>query len=407
VTFPGEIVVSGDPNDKLGAKGFGAAHHISGRDRLRYSVLFENVPTASAPAATVAIRDTLDVGTLDLSTVELGPITFSGQTVMPTPGPLAAQGSYMTTADLRPARNLAVRISAALNTTSGLLTWAFTTLDPSTGAPPADPLAGFLAPGAEGSVSFSVAPKASTATGTQLTNKATIVFDANAPMNTPVWLNTLDATGPVSRVATMASAQSTTCFKPQWTGSDVGAGLKGITVFVSDNGGPYTPWLTNTTSTTAVFNGLAGHSYGFYSQATDAVGNVEAAKTAAEATTSVGAAATCNGRPAISGAIIGKSTTGATMTLTLQLTNSGLGAAQNAVVNQITFRTLTGTGTVSLAGPVLPVSVGGMAAGGSIVVTLTLNVPATVKQFSLTESGTLQDLAGGTFSFAVGQNVIP
>ena len=38
---------------------------------------------------------------------------------------------------------------------------------------------------------FTVAPKAAS-TGTQITNKATIVFDVNPPMDTPVWLNTID-----------------------------------------------------------------------------------------------------------------------------------------------------------------------------------------------------------------------
>jgi hypothetical protein len=399
--------VSGDPNDKLGPKGSGTQRYVSNRDPLRYTVMFENIPTASAPAATVVIKDSLNLSTQDLATLELGPITFSGHTVAPPSGPLASLGTYVTNVDLRPAQNLAVRISAALNTTTGLLTWTFTTLDPGTGLPPDDPLAGFLAPGAEGSVSFSVALKLGTTTGTQISNKATIVFDANAPMDTPVWLNTIDANSPVSRVAALAPTQATSCFKPQWSGSDVGAGLKGLTIFVSDNGGPYTPWLANTTATSAVFTGLAGHNYGFYSQATDAAGNVEAAKTVAEATTSVGATATCNGRPAIAGTITGKSATGTAMTLTLQLTNSGLGAAQKVQVNQVAIRTLAGTETVTLAGPTLPVSLGGLAAGGSTSVSLSLNVPATVKQFSLTESGTIQDLAGATFSFSVGQTVIP
>jgi hypothetical protein len=47
------------------------------------------------------------------------------------------------------------------------------------------------------------------------------------------------------------------------------------------------PFLTYTTATSATFAGEIGHTYSFYSIARDQVGNVEAAKSAAEATTQV------------------------------------------------------------------------------------------------------------------------
>ena len=68
---------------------------------------------------------------------------------------------------------------------------------------------------------------------------------------------------------------------------------------------------------------------------------------------------------------------------------------------------LSGTGTVALAAPSLPIAIGSLTAGGSAPVTLTLNVPTTVKQFSITESGTLQDVAAKTYSFSIAQTVIP
>lgn len=66
--------------------------------------------------------------------------------------------------DLRPAKNLLVRIEASLNNT-GLARWTFTSIDPDTGQPlPADDPDGFLPPNVnspegEGSVSFIVKPK--------------------------------------------------------------------------------------------------------------------------------------------------------------------------------------------------------------------------------------------------------
>src|SRR5207302_1064713 len=54
-----------------------------------------------------------------------------------------------------------------------------------------------------------------------------------------------------------------------------------------DNGGPFTVWQQNVTATSATFAGVVGHTYRFYSIARDVVGNVEAAKSAAEATTTI------------------------------------------------------------------------------------------------------------------------
>jgi hypothetical protein len=73
----------------------------------------------------------------------------------------------------------------------------------------------------------------------------------------------------------------------QWTGSDVGAGIENYSVFVSDNGGLFSAFQTDTTAVSALFTGEVGHTYVFYSIARDLVGNVEAAKTLGEATTTV------------------------------------------------------------------------------------------------------------------------
>ena len=53
------------------------------------------------------------------------------------------------------------------------------------------------------------------------------------------WSNTIDNTLPTSDVAFIADLQLAT-FPVQWSGSDVGAGLQDLTVYVSDNGAPFT-----------------------------------------------------------------------------------------------------------------------------------------------------------------------
>ena len=274
-----------DPNSKTGPIGLGSAQYLAGNVGVPYLVSFQNVPTATAPAQAVTVTDTLNTN-LDLTTLTLGPISFLNQVVTPPAIPLLVS-PLSTTVDLRPANNLLVKVTANLNTSMSVLKWTFQSLDPTTGVPPTDPLAGFLPPGAEGSVFFTVLPKSTVTTGTVIQNTATIVFDVNAPINTPTWSNTIDNTKPTSHVLPLGAVQNTPSFTFQWSGTDVGSGIQDYAIYVSDNGGPFTPWQTHTTATQGTFTGTAGHTYGFYSIARDLTGNVENAKTTAEATTRV------------------------------------------------------------------------------------------------------------------------
>ena len=188
-----------------------------------------------------------------------------------------------------------MRINAGVDMTTGLASWQFTSLDPASMLPTTDPLAGFLAPGADGSVMFTVLPAANTSTGTVVENAATITFDANAPINTPLWTNTFDNTAPVSHVLALPATLTSDSFLVQWTGTDAGSGIQDFTIYVSDNGGGFNALLSNATATSATFTGQLGHTYAFYSTARDLVGNVETGKTSPEATTTINA----NTRPPV------------------------------------------------------------------------------------------------------------
>lgn len=277
-------VTSRDPNEKLGLHGAGAGGYLSGSQPLRYSIFFDNQPTATAPAQSVTVTDSLADSLDDLSTLTLGPISFAGRLITP-PAVRLSQGGFSTNVDLRPTENLIVNVASSIDTSTGTLSWTFSSLDPVTGQPTSDPLLGLLPPGAEGSVSFTVASKAPT--GVPINNKATVVFDRNAPLDTEVWLNTIDKIPPASSVQPLSATEPASGFTLTWSGTDVGSGVQDFTIFVSDNGGPFTPFQTNTNATSVTFTGEAGHTYGFYSIARDLVGNVEASKTAAEATTQV------------------------------------------------------------------------------------------------------------------------
>jgi hypothetical protein len=98
-------------------------------------------------------------------------------------------------------------------------------------------------------------------------------------------------------VQALAATQNNLSFPVTWSGTDSGSGVGTYTIYVSDNGGGFTAWQTATTSTSAQYTGVDGHTYSFYSIATDLVGNVEAAKVAGEASTMLVVAPAANLNP--------------------------------------------------------------------------------------------------------------
>lgn len=272
-----------DPNDKVGPAGDGSsAHYLRPGLPLGYQIQFENQPTASLPAATVVVTDQLDLARIDPASFTLGPISFGSTTIAVPPG----LASYQTTVDL--GGGLALRVQGSFDTGSGLARWTFTTLDAATHLPPSDPTLGFLPPDTDGvrgqgAVNFAVRPRAGLADGSTWSNQASIVFDANAPIATPTWVNTLDTSAPTSRVQALTGQPGSTAFDVQWSGSDSGSGVRGYSVYVSEDGGAFQRWQTDVTATHATFAGVSGHQYGFYVVAADGAGNIEPAKSAAEA----------------------------------------------------------------------------------------------------------------------------
>ncbi len=98
-----------------------------------------------------------------------------------------------------------------------------------------------------------------------------------------------DITPPTSSVAPLPSTETSASFTVNWSGTDGanGSGIASYSVYVSDNGGAFTPFQTNTALTSAAFTGVNGHSYGFYSVATDYMNNVQPTPSTAQASTTV------------------------------------------------------------------------------------------------------------------------
>jgi hypothetical protein len=285
--FPQGDGSSIDPNEKTGPAGDGSASRfVGGANPFTYTIAFENQATATLPAAQVVVTDALNPTTMNLSTLALSKISF-GANVINIP---ANTSNFSTTFPVN--SGLSVKIQGSLDPDTSVLKWTFSSIDPSTGLPPSDPTVGFLPPDTDGvegqgAVTFTISPKSGQATGTQIPNQASVVFDTNAPINTAVWTNTLDVNPPHSSVAALPAQEAQSSFTVSWSGTDVGSGIATYTIFVSDNGAPYTIFQNTVTSTSATFSGQAGHAYSFYSLAMDGAGNVEAAKTTPDATTMV------------------------------------------------------------------------------------------------------------------------
>ncbi len=281
-----------DPNEKKGPGGFGAQSFVSNQDPLPYTISFENVSTATAYAQRVHITDQLDLG-LDPRTLRLKEIGFKQYRFQVPENRAFFQQRIQLGPDLG---NVLADISAGIDISTGRVTWTLTAIDPGTGEQPNSANLGLLPPNnatndGQGFVTFTVKPKSTVATGVVIHNEATITFDTEAPINTNVVSNTIDAEAPSSAVNLLAPTQPSSTFVISWSGQDAanGSGLLNYDIFFSVNNGPYQTLLSGTNLTATQFNGLSNASYRFYSIARDNSGNVETAPGSPDAVTIAGA----------------------------------------------------------------------------------------------------------------------
>ena len=290
------IVGSKDPNDIVGPAGFGASGFLQPVGPFGYTIRFQNQPSATAPAQVVTVTQQLD-DDFDWESFELKTFGWAGYEFAVPSG----RQSYQTRVN-DPNRDAIVDVNATFNPATGLLTWTLTTLDPVTLDQPLDSVtAGFLPPDdatgvGQGFVSYSVRPKANTATGTRYDAQARIVFDTEAPIDTPAIFNTADAGIPTVTVNDLPATTTSNAVTVSWAGADDagGSGLAAYDVFVSVNGGAWAPWLSDTVLTASTYTGVAGQTVAFYATTRDNVDLVSAVPPSAQATTKLGVAAATN-----------------------------------------------------------------------------------------------------------------
>ena len=284
-----------DPNSIYGPGGYGPEGFVAGDVPLPYFITFDNKATADAPAQVVTVTEQLDAN-LDWSTFQLADFDFGGA-IYPIPAGLT---SYSTVIDDTASEGVYVDVDASFNALTGLLTWTFTSIDPTTfDVPVGNPEEGFLPPDVnppegDGFVSYSVDPAASDTTGTDINAQGTVIFQAGLPdqssLNTQKISNTIDDGPPTSSVKPLP-AYSPASFTVGWAGEDDpgGSGIRSYDIYVSDNGGPFTLWQADTAQTSGIYTGQNGQTYSFYSVATDNVGNQQPTPSAAQATTQIDA----------------------------------------------------------------------------------------------------------------------
>jgi hypothetical protein len=159
-----------------------------------------------------------------------------------------------------------------------------------------------------------------------------------------------DTTAPTSSITALPTTTTSRSVALAWSGQDNagGSGIATYDVYVSDNGGRYQPFMTGTTATSALFPGVNGHTYSFFSMASDNAGNRQSAPSAAQATTKLQvhvltSTALATSRPTI--------VPGQPVTFTATVLSAGVG--NGTPTGHVTFKDgTTVLATVSLSGGV-------------------------------------------------------
>jgi PKD repeat protein len=265
-----------DPNVKNGPGDNFTRKHVNTILNNTYSIFFENLATATANAAFVEIKDTIDKTKLDIATLQLGSFGWGDSIIVMNPN----RTNYSILKDLRPLRPNKLRIDFSLDTAIGVASWKFFTVDTSSLQLTLNPSEGFLPPNINGRegvgfVSFNIHPKQGVTSGVAVQNKASIVFDNNTPIITPVWEHIFDTTRPQSQVAALPIISNNKNFVVSWGGTDAHAGIANYSIYYSVNDSTYKTWKSFTTLTSDTFYGAYNKLYKFFSVALDNANNFE------------------------------------------------------------------------------------------------------------------------------------
>lgn len=271
------LVYSKDPNDIYGYTSPSGTKFISQTVKdVSYTIEFENDPEeATAPAHDIYLTDELDASKFDLSTYKPTSIRIGNKTAE-----LSGEKNFVTTIDMRPEIYAIAQVEGTFNESTGIAKWHISSLDPMTMEPTEEIFNGVLPVNTDGQgvgeVSFDISLKDGLTHGTEIPNKATIVFDTNDPIETPTWTNTIDAIRPVSHVVNVTKAENGMA-EVTVEATDELSGTWRYDVYVQYGTG--SAWVKmaenipiDTKAKVKVYGGI---DHGFYAVATDQAGNKE------------------------------------------------------------------------------------------------------------------------------------
>ncbi len=280
-----------DPNDIYGYLSEAGSKFIADSvARVNYTIEFENDTTfATAAAHTIVIRDTLDSRIFDLTKFLPTGVRIGSHEVFLDNADVVRKNnvtSFVKTIDMRPEINVIAQVEGEFNHKKGTAQWTFTSLDPMTMEPTYDLMQGILPVNFDGTsgigeVMFEVGVKSGKADGTEISNRAGIVFDHEAQILTPTWTNVVDAVPPTSSVTdcTMVNDSTLRIFAD---GFDARSGVWKYEWYVQH--GENAPWWKEgeTESPSFDFHFFPGFDYGLCVVVTDSAGNVEKKQIARE-----------------------------------------------------------------------------------------------------------------------------
>ncbi|OQC44742.1 MAG: PKD domain protein [Bacteroidetes bacterium ADurb.Bin028] len=265
-----------DPNEMVGPSGYDDVNWIQTMEKIPYTIYFENMSTATAPAHDVFITDTLDANVFDFSYFSFGDFGWGGKFFQQEQ---EGAREFSQDIDLRPEIELILRVAGKFEEESGAVHFEFISLNPETMAEEEDALIGFLPPNGEfgegeGFVEFVVGVKPDLSTGTEIQNKASIIFDTNAAIETNEYINTIDDEIPESSVHSVNLLDDDSLLI-SWEGFDQGSGIAEYSVFMQFNDEEIRPLKLITTETSTIFKPSESGTYKFYSIASDNAYNKE------------------------------------------------------------------------------------------------------------------------------------
>jgi uncharacterized repeat protein (TIGR01451 family) len=271
-------VASVDPNELLGNAGVGPQRFVKPTQKLTYTIEFENVATAEAPAQRVTLLDALP-SAIDPTSVTVVGAEVSGHEIPLVDASSESVNGVTGATDLTDTTS--VLLDAAVDRTTGVLTAHFAGPpdldDPFTPSPYSD----FLPPNVvagegQGSLRIEAMLKQPVADGAAVTNQASVVFDdhlGGPTIVTNTWTNTVDAGAPSAQLEALPQVSYNRA-RLHWTASDSGSGASGAQVLRSVDGGPLTLASIFAPGTSAELPVASGHTYGFAIRPVDGVGNV-------------------------------------------------------------------------------------------------------------------------------------